>query len=96
MIGPAFIKAADSASSTGSMAPGNAAAMTFSAVSLSRAGKTPVGRRVARVVIATSFGPRLRVSQGSVPVSAIATSARQPASRSTFSIRYEPKVPGGR
>ena len=78
MIGPAFISAADSASSTGSMAPGNAAEMTFSACAECRAGKTPVGRRVARVVIATSAGPRLRVSQGSVPVSAMATSARQP------------------
>ena len=57
---------------------------------------TPVGSRVARVVIAISLGPRLRTSQGKVPVSAMATSARQPCWRSTDIIKYEPKVPGGR
>ncbi len=44
-------------------------------------GNTPVGSRVARAVIAAVVGPCLRVSQGSVPVSANANSARLPASR---------------
>ena len=52
-----------------------------------RAGKTPVGSRVARVVIATSSALRMRVNHGSVPVSAIATSAPQPLSRNTFVMR---------
>ena len=51
------------------------------------AGKAPVGSRVARVVMAISAGPRLRVSHGSVPVSAMVTCARQPFSRSTLVIR---------
>jgi len=77
---PAFMSAADSASSTGSTA-GKAAFSTANAVACSRAGNTPVGRRVARAVIATVAGPCLRVSQGSVLVSAIAKLARLPDSR---------------
>ena len=38
-------------------------------------GNTPTGSRLARMVMATSNGPCLRVSQGSVPVSAKLTSA---------------------
>ena len=81
MMGPAFISAAESASPQGSMTPGNAAPITSSAWPARRAGNTPVGSRLARMVMATSKGPCLRVSQGSVPVSAKATSARLPASR---------------
>ena len=50
----------------------------------SRSGSTPVGSRFARIVIATSNGPCLRVSHGKVPVSAKATSARLPASRAAL------------
>jgi hypothetical protein len=60
------------------------------------AGKTPVGRRTARMVMATSAGPCRRVSQGRVPVSAKATSAAQPAWRRACIMATLPKVPGGR
>ena len=46
-----------------------------SAWALRVSGNTPVGSRLARTVIAHSNGPCLRVSQGSVPVSAQAISA---------------------
>ena len=73
MIGPAFIKAADRASPQGSITPGKARRNTAKACASSPSGNTPVGRRLARIVIATSNGPCLRVSHGSVPVSAYAT-----------------------
>ena len=75
MIGPAFIKAPDSASPQGSITPGNAREITASACSALRNGYTPTGSRFARMVIATSNGPCLRVNQGRVPVSAKLTSA---------------------
>ena len=67
MMGPAFISAPESASPQASITPGKALAMTASAWSLRVSGNTPVGRRLARMVIATSSGPCLRVSHGSVP-----------------------------
>jgi hypothetical protein len=91
---PAFISAADRASSNGST--GKTFFSREKAASCRRDGKTPVGRRVARVVIAAVVGPCLRVSHGSVPVSAKARSARFPASRMIFVITNEPKVPGAR
>ncbi len=96
MIGPAFISAPDSASPQSSITPGNARPITSSAWSCSRSGSTPVGSRLARMVIATSNGPCLRVSHGSVPVSAKLTSARLPASRVALAKMIEPNVPGGR
>ena len=96
MIGPAFISAPESASPQSSITPGNARPITPSAWSFSRSGSTPVGSRFARIVIATSNGPCLRVSHGRVPVSANAASARLPASCCAFAKMYEPNVPGGR
>ena len=84
MIGPAFISAPESASPQSSITPGNARPITSSACSFSRSGNTPVGSRFARIVIATSNGPCLRASHGSVPVSAKAASARLPASRAAL------------
>jgi len=45
---------------------------------------TPTGSRLARMVMATSNGPLLRVSHGSVPVSAKAHACALPASRAGF------------
>ena len=59
MIGPAFINAAESASSIGSM-HGYALPITRNACALRCAGNAPVGSRFARIVIATSDGPCLR------------------------------------
>ena len=59
-------------------------------------GNTPTGSRLARMVMATSNGPCLRVSQGSVPVSAKLTAARLPASCAALAKIIEPKVAGGR
>ena len=95
MIGPAFISAPSRASRIGST-EGNARAMTPSARIRPRAGMDPVGRRVARTLIATSAAPCLRHSQGRVPVSAQSIAASLPASRTALSSRYEPKLPGGR
>ena len=96
MIGPAFISAPDSASPQCSITPGNARAIKASAWSLQRkrkdAGRQPLGTDRDR----DSNGPCLRVSQGSVPVSANATSARLPASCAALANSIEPKVPGGR
>ena len=96
MIGPAFISAPESASPHGSMTPGNARPITSNACACSVSGNTPVGSRLARMVIAASKGPCLRVSHGSVPVSANATLARLPASHAVLANSTEPKVPGGR
>ncbi len=96
MIGPAFINAADSASPHGSITPGKARPITSSAWSALASGKTPTGSRLARMVIATSNGPCLRVSQGSVPVSAKLTVAGLPASRAAIAKIIEPNVAGGR
>ena len=46
--------------------------------------------------MATSNGPCLRVSHGSVPVSAKLTRARLPASCAALAKIIEPKVAGGR
>src|SRR5258707_2550437 len=46
--------------------------------------------------MATSNGPCLRASHGSVPVSAKLTAARLPASRTALAKIIEPKVAGGR
>ena len=59
-------------------------------------GNTPTGSRLARMVMATSNGPCLRVSHGSVPVSAKLTAARLPASRAALAKIIEPNVAGGR
>src|SRR5262245_4290974 len=96
MMGPAFIKLAESASPQASITPGNVRPITARAGSARRSGNTPVGSRLARTVMAASNGALLRVSQGSVPVSAKATSARLPAAYAALANTTEPKVPGGR
>ena len=95
MMGPAFISAPDSASPHGSITPGKARPIIASAYASRRKGNTPVGSRLARMVIAASNGPCLRVSQGNVPVSAKMVSAPLPASRWANANSIEPKVPGG-
>ena len=52
MIGPAFIRAPERASPQSSMTLGKARRSTDSAWSLRMSGKTPVGGRFARAVIA--------------------------------------------
>ena len=78
------------------MTSGKARADHFECMSAAISGKTPTGSRLARTVIATSNGPCLRVSQGSVPVSAKLTLAWLPASRAALAKIIEPNVAGGR
>ena len=97
MMGPAFISAPESASPQSSITPGKARRDRRPARGpCSASGNTPVGRRLARTVMATSSGPCLRVSHGSVPVSAKATSARLPASRAALANSTSRTSPGGR
>ena len=64
MIGPAFISAPESASPQSSITPGKALPINASAWSFWTSGKTPVGSRLARTVIADFEWPVLAGQPG--------------------------------
>ncbi len=94
MIGPAFVRAASSASTQGRT--GKSGASFASTASVRCAGNTPVGRFAARTGALTSAGAVFRARYGSVPVSARANGRRPPARAMSRAIANEPKLPGVR